>query len=278
MRAAFLFGTARDILANSIRTSTEAEMQTAILDPGASVLISAAVFLIAFLVAGAAGLHFLSRRNSAMRDRGAADPDATRHSKQAVLLNGRLLAETPEPAQDGLPQEAAAGAKPEPDVRGVLTAVLKGLSILIVAFFAAATIAAYVAATPGNGLLLVSMLLAAVTLIVGMHLHKIYRRFARPRIDPARAVPTDLASWLGAALLNKAQVRWELGSPQVHSIDRETLTRAQAMLAEGRSLEEVCRSIDSGYDSWSAPRRQAWQAVLRAAVEHDRSTFPPGAR
>ncbi len=111
-----------------------------------------------------------------------------------------------------------------------------------------------------------------VTLIVALKLHNWRDKYHNPEQDAAlRAdfnwnVQSDLSRKLAAAL-SEAPVRWEIGSPEVHRMDQETVDRARAMAAEGRSMDDICGSIEPAYEGWGSPHRQAFQAVVRAMIE-----------
>jgi hypothetical protein len=243
-----------------------------------SLIFSLAVFLVVFVVAAAAGLHFVSRRTAAMDARPAnagrsRAADLARISDKAVLLNGKVLAGSSESSQSGPVSTDRPAAKRGIDPRAVLRAIHRTLSVTIIVILLTVTIASYFAANPHDGSLLVTGILVMVTLITGLHLHSVDSRlhsgkWAGFRIDFLRRVEADLEEKMAAALRDGSQLRWGVGSPQVHRIDGETLASARSKAAEGRSIDEICRTIDPDYACWSAPQQQAYQSVIRAAIDH----------
>src|SRR5688500_18364499 len=121
-----------------------------------SLIFSVAVFLVVFVVAAAAGLHFLSRRTAAMD---ARPPNAGRSgatdlagvSEKAVLLNGKVLAGSSESSQSGPVGTDRPAAKRGIDPRTVLRAVQRTLSVTIIVILLTVTIASYFAANPHDG-------------------------------------------------------------------------------------------------------------------------------
>ena len=253
-------------------------LQTLTADP-ASFMVSALVFLTVFAALSAAGLHFLSSKkpqptNLASKSLVGSSPDRSIADASAGATLGQLFGSGRGPAREQPTAPGRGPATPNYGPRRVLRTIHRGLSMLMMAILVTVTIGIYFATDPDDGSRLPFWILAVVTLIAGLHFLKADDRIGDPeehaamRADMIRNVETDMAAKLGAALLGQTPVQWEIASPEVHTIDRETLARAQSMAAEGASVEEVCRSIERDYDQWTEPHRQAYRAVVSAALEH----------
>lgn len=179
--------------------------------------------------------------------------------------------------EDSLKKEAAPSERrsdPLTDFKRTLLTIHRILAFILVASLAALTVGSYFATNPNDGSRLLTIVLAAGTLMLAVHLHGIDRRHRPTPGDRALEasltadVRSDLAQKIGAALLRGGRVEWQVASPEVYSIDRETLDRARAMAADGRPMDEICRSIAPDYDQWGAAHQQAYRSVVRAAIEH----------
>ena len=40
------------------------------------------------------------------------------------------------------------------------------------------------------------------------------------------------------------------------------------MSDEGKSLDEICRAVESNFAGWSLPHQQAFRNVMKAALDH----------
>lgn len=241
-----------------------ARTATASLD-GAT-LVSVAVFGFVFVAVFVAGFQWLSPSKGAhSKGRGA------NKAAGVALLNGEPLSGSRATSPEIRNAPAAPRTTSRTDARRVMGVVHKTLSLLIVGFLLAATIGSYLVASPHDGTLLIPAVLAFVTLITAGHLHSQARRFepvgTELQAGLLRNFESDFASKLQAAMRGNVEVRWA-SSPEVHRIDEEAVARARTMQAEGRSIDEICRSMDADYDQWSAPHQQAYQGLIRAALEH----------
>lgn len=241
--------------------------------------VSTLVFVVVFAAVAAAGMRFLSPTKTDL----AGPP----RSLQIQSREGRATAK---PASSPLLEELATksaqsilanaartsgtGANAHVEPRHVMGAIHRGLSWILMALLAAATIGTYWASSPGDGSRLLPAVLLMVTVIAGLHLHNRSRRFGNPTDDSAfradfrRTIELDLSNKIAAALADGAQVRWDVGDPEVYSMDCETVAHARAMAEEGRSMDAVCSAIEPEYENWSLPHRQAFEAVVRAAIEN----------
>jgi hypothetical protein len=150
-------------------------------------------------------------------------------------------------------------AQPRPSrldkLRTILVIVYRGLHLAGAIALLLGAIWAYMAATPGNGLLLVAILLFALSLIAFLSIGQ---------YPAASATQTDRSAM--DELLSKVKVSTSFATPQVHSLDNTAMARGKAMLAQGASLDDICRTIDLQYASWDHARQQAFQRVIGAAL------------
>lgn len=225
-----------------------------------STTFSVLVFAVVFIVVAAVGLH-LSKPPKIL-DKKPPAKFARPPSTSQFEASHEQTASSPRPS------DALA------DIKQALHAVSRVLAFIIVASLAALTVASYFATEPNDGSRLLTIVLAAGTAILALHLHRIDRRH-RPTsgggsLETAvvRDGRSDLASMIGAALLRRGKVEWTIAPPEVYSMDQATLERARAMAADGRPMDEICQSIAPEYPQWDAAHQQAYEGVVRAAIEH----------
>lgn len=240
-------------------------------EAGGPVIFSALVFLLVFLAALVLGRRFLLPTKTALPEKPA--DDLTRGAAKTVLLNGRVLAPGASPDQRMRMQPGSGSPDPLLSAKRLMRKVFRVLSAVVIAALLALTFLSYQASTPGTGDILLTVVLAAVTLITFMHLLKI-DRWHNPEPGPAmkadlgQPVQNDLASKIQAALSGAVPVEWNFASPEVHRIDNEGLALARAMSDEGKSMDEICRALDADYAGWSPPHQQAFRNVMQAALDH----------
>lgn len=182
-----------------------------------------------------------------------------------------LDAVAPTASESGLSKRSEALLNADFKIRRGLAAVFKGLSILIIGVLATLTVISYFYSTPGTGDILVTIVLAAVTLIVTMHLLgrvSLYDSAPDPRLltEAGRPTETRLSHMLGEALSGRVTVNWEVAAPEVHKMDLDDLARARVMVSQGKSIDDVCLAVNKDYAGWSPPHQQAFRAVIEAAV------------
>lgn len=146
---------------------------------------------------------------------------------------------------------------------------------IFLAYLAVITVIITLQASPDDGTYLVSGILVIVTLMAAGYFHRLDQRFGPSPGDGTlrdgllQSIHDDLAAKIGRAVLDGSKVELSVAAPQVYKMNLETLESGRSMLADGRSMEEVCRAIDPDYDTWSAGHQQAYQSVVGAALKHD---------
>lgn len=156
--------------------------------------------------------------------------------------------------------------------RSLLAKVFRALALLIVATLIALTVASYFQSTPGTGDILLTIVLAVVTVLAGAHLMSLDRRYHRPAdprdvLDVRQSLEANIGRMVGEALAGKVQVNWDIGSPEVHRMDRDTLAKARVMASEGRLMDEICSMVDGNYANWSPPHQEAFRNLIQAAID-----------
>jgi hypothetical protein len=126
-----------------------------------------------------------------------------------------------------------------------------GVALLI------AAIVAFESATPGNGFLLVALLLAGLSLAVFGMAHKQKRQehdkgFVRSILDDLRGKMTYSVSH---------------AEPEIHSLSQAEMARARDMALSHASLDDISRAVHTQYSTWSPERQQAFQRLLQAALK-----------
>lgn len=142
------------------------------------------------------------------------------------------------------------------DPRQYLVMVHKVLTLMLaLALFGGAVIAWWVA-TPGNGLLLVALILFTLALIGFLSIGKYDRQ--QQRAEEWRNVWEDFTS--------KVNVVTSHANPEVHMMDHKAVATARRMAADGASLDDICRATERKFSSWDEPRREAFRRVMKAML------------
>ena len=257
-------------LANGVLMSSIQDLLNTL--AGEPVIFSAVVFVAVFTAALALGWRFLLPTPEGPR-RPASAAELERRAEEPTLLNERV----PETSVgfEGRRAIQLGGTGPDPLLRAkhVFRKVFRVVAGLIVATLLALTVLAYRDSTPGTGDVLLSIVLAIATLIAAARLLEIDRRHHREP-DPAltaalhEAVHGELSSKIREALSGGVKVEWNVAAPQVHRIDEDGLALARSMADKGKSIDEICRAMDSDYAGWSPPHQQAFRNVMQAALDH----------
>jgi len=130
-------------------------------------------------------------------------------------------------------QNANQGAVSRPsksdNLRRTLVTVYRGLVLMGAIVLLLGAIWAYMTATPGNGLLLVAILLFALSLIAFLSVGKFGQEASgtgtnRSTIDE---------------LLSNVKVSTSFAAPEVHTLDNSTIARARELMQQGASLDEI---------------------------------------
>ena len=140
--------------------------------------------------------------------------------------------------------------------RQYLVMVYNVLTLIAALTLLGGAIAAWWVATPGNGLLLVALILAVLALIGFLSIGK-YDRQQR-RAEEWRGAWDDLAS--------KINVVTSHADPDVHVMDGKAVATARRMAADGASLDDICRATERKFSSWDEPRREAFRRVMQAML------------
>jgi hypothetical protein len=130
----------------------------------------------------------------------------------------------------------------------LVTLTLGGLAVL-----------AYLESTPGNGLLLISGILALLTLIAGLSISKLDDRDAQA--ESYRQIGEDIRN------LVKMSTHRVHSEPEVHRVDLAALEQARRMDQEGASIDSICRLIDPGHDGHDPAHQAAFRKMVRAMLD-----------
>jgi hypothetical protein len=141
---------------------------------------------------------------------------------------------------------------------------------------------AYRTATPGNGQLLICGILLILALIAFLSIWKLdwqdeqaetYRgifhemRSLMPKsITVTRSRPASGSSseW---STPEGTPVSIQFAGPEVHRMDADAVETARRMAAEGRSIEDVCRFVDPGYDGQDELYQTAFKRLVQAMLD-----------
>lgn len=239
---------------------------------GKPVIFSAVVFVIVFTAALALSWRFFLSTSEVPR-RPASAADLARRTEKRTLPNERGLEISV--GFDGRRSIELGSGKHDAllPAKRMFRKIFRPLAGLVVAALIALTILAYRDSAPGTGDVLLSIVLAVVTLMAALRLLKIDRRLHQEP-DPAlraaldQAVEGELSGKIREALTGAVKVDWNVSSPEVHRIDDDGLALARSMSDEGKSMDEICRTMEHDYADWTPAHQQAFRNVMQAALDH----------
>ncbi len=144
--------------------------------------------------------------------------------------------------------------------RSLFKLIYKIGMILVTMTFGGLAILAYMSATTANGLLLISGILAILTLIAGLSISKLDWR--DQQAEAYREIGQDIRN------LVKISTTRSYAEPEVHRVDIATLEEAKRMASEGAPLDEICRAVDPGFDGHDPAHQQAFRRIVQAMIEN----------
>lgn len=143
--------------------------------------------------------------------------------------------------------------------RSLFKAIYKAGMILVTLTLAGLAVLAYLSADAGNGLLLISGILALLTLIAGLSISKLDDMDARA--ETYRQIGVDFRN------LVKVSTHHVSVEPEVHRVDAAAVDDAKRMASEGAPIDDICRAIDPDHDSHDPLHQQAFRKIVQAMIE-----------
>lgn len=165
------------------------------------------------------------------------------------------------------------------DIRETLKLIYKSLTILITLALGIGAVAAWYYSTPGNGLLLVSGILAILTLIVGLSIKKLewqdqqaesYREILdemKARIPVSISFSSSKGPGQQLGTTTGQGVSFQVAEPDVHRVDNDMLEAARRMAADGAPIDDICRMIDPAHDRNDPFHQEAFRKIVRTMIE-----------
>ncbi len=144
-------------------------------------------------------------------------------------------------------------------MREAFKLIYKGLMILVTAALGIGAVAAWWYATPGNGLLLISGILAILTLIAGLSINKL--EWQDQQAETFAGIFRDMR------VLKDGAVSIQFAEPEVHRVDAAGLEDAKRLAAAGASIDDICRAIDSDHDRHDPAYQEAFRKLVRSMIE-----------
>jgi hypothetical protein len=144
--------------------------------------------------------------------------------------------------------------------RSIFKLIYKIGMILLTLMLASGAILAYVRATPANMLLLISGILAILTLMAGLSISKLDDQ--DKRAESYRQIGQDIRK------LVKVSTNYGYAEPEVHRVDLATVDEAKRMAKDGAPIDDICRSIDPGHDGHDPAHKEAFRKIVQAMIEN----------
>lgn len=143
--------------------------------------------------------------------------------------------------------------------RGLLKLIYKVSMIALTLMLAGGAILAYVNATPANMLLLVSGILAILTLMAGASISKLDDQ--DKRAESYRQLGQDIRK------LVSVSTSFGYAEPDVHRVDAATVEEAKRMASNGAPIDDICRAIDPGHDDHLPVHQEAFRKIVQTMIE-----------
>ena len=141
----------------------------------------------------------------------------------------------------------------------------------------------YATATPGNGQLLMTGILAilAIMAVLAIPTRQIEDELATGRRSPSDQLqprfPMSLLFGSGGKMVGSGTIQWSategtpttihFAEPEVHRMDGDMLDEAKRLAAQGAPIDEICRMIDPDHDRHDPMHQEVFRRMVRAAVE-----------
>ena len=142
--------------------------------------------------------------------------------------------------------------------RSLFKAIYKAGMILVTLTLAGLAILAYLSADSGNGLLLISGILALLTLIAGLSISKLDDMDARG--ETYRQIGGEIRN------LVKVSTYQVQSEPEVYRVDAAGLEDARRMASEGVPIDDICRAIDPAHGEHDPLHQQAFRKIVQAMI------------
>ena len=141
--------------------------------------------------------------------------------------------------------------------RELFKTIYRSLKILVTLALGGGAILAWWHSTPANQLMLMSGILAILTLMAGLSISKLDDQDAQA--EKFRSIFQSIPT---VARINIVQAE-----PEAHHVDAAMLEQAKRMAAEGAAIDDICRAIDPGHDRRDEVSQSAFRALVRLMIE-----------
>lgn len=145
------------------------------------------------------------------------------------------------------------------DARRLFKLIYKIGMVLLALMLASGAILAYAGATPANGLLLISGILAVLTLIAGLSISKL--EWQDEQAETYRQIGQDIRK------LVKVSTSYSYAEPEVHRVDLATVAKAKRMASDGAPIDHICKEIDPGHDGHHPAHKEAFRKIVQAMID-----------
>jgi len=131
--------------------------------------------------------------------------------------------------------------------------------VLLTLMLASGAILAYAEHTPANQLLLISGILAILTLMAGLSISKLDDQ--DEQAESYRQLGQDIRK------LVKVSTSYSHAEPEVHRIDLATVAQAKRMSSDGAPIDDICRAVDPGHDGHDPAYKEAFRKIVQAMID-----------
>lgn len=145
------------------------------------------------------------------------------------------------------------------NARSLFKLIYKVGMTMVTLLLGAGAVFAYVSATPGNGLLLVSGILALLTLMAGLSIPKL--DWQDEQAESYRQIGQEIRG------LVQVSTRHVHSDPEVYRLDATAVDDAKRMAGAGAPLDEICRRIDPGHDRHDHAHQEAFRRIVQSMID-----------
>jgi hypothetical protein len=156
-------------------------------------------------------------------------------------------------------------------VRDIFKLIYKVVMIIATVGLVLFAYVLYRTATPGNGQLLVSGIVAILALMAFLSINRL--DWQDEQAETYRSILDDMRTrfpvsiQFGGAANPSAIGTVSFADPEVHRVDTAMVDEAKRLMSEGKPIDEICRMIDPGHDTHDPAHQEAFRRVVRAAIE-----------
>lgn len=150
--------------------------------------------------------------------------------------------------------------RPASNARDAFKRIYKIGMIFVTMALGGGAVLAYLSATPGNGLLLISGILGVLTLMSGLSISRLDDQDARA--ETWGEIGSDIRN------LVKVSIHPTYAEPEVHRVDTAKVEEAKRMSSNGVPIDDICGMIDPDHHAHDPAHQEAFRRIVQAMIDN----------